>query len=101
MRNQTLKVRLNDAERGQDCYKKLLEDIINKKCILVVGSGISKKSFGKNRKTLPNWYEFLDCFIDWEYKNAKYSKKDHSELKRLLKDSNKFPIIAGDLLERT
>ncbi len=101
MRVRSLKVRLNDVEKSQYYYKKLLEDIINKECILMVGSGISKKCFGKNRKTLPNWYEFLDCFIDWQYKNAKYSEKDYSELKSLLKDSSKFPIIAGDLLEKT
>ena len=101
MRRKIFNVRLNDSEKREKYFDKLINDIINNKCILMVGSGISQNSFGKNRKNLPNWYQFLDSFINWQYENNKYTKKDFFEIKKLLRDKSKFQIIAGDLIERT
>ncbi len=101
MRQKIFNIRFDKPEKNQKYFNNLLEDIINNKCILMIGSGISKKCFGKDRKNLPNWYQFLESFMNYQYKNKKYSLKEYTEIKNMLKDSNKFQIIAGDLIEKT
>lgn len=77
----------------------LLEQIKLNKCILFVGSGISKKCITTGRKSFPNWFEFLDGFIEWSNSKKSFNKKYFTELKKLLKDG-KYLIVAESLMEQ-
>jgi len=94
-------IKLKDTVKKKKYLDNLVKDIINNNCILMVGSGISKRCFGKDRKNLPSWYQFLEDFINWQYRNNKYLKSEFLEIKELLRDNNKFQIVAGDLIEKT
>ena len=80
--------------------RELLEIIQSKKCILFIGSGISRKCIGNDRKPLPNWYEFLKSFIDWQKDNQKIKENDYKEMIYLL-SKKKFLLVAEELLELT
>lgn len=76
----------------------LLEQIKLNKCVLFVGSGISKKCITTGRKLLPNWYEFLDEFINWSNNKRNFEEKYFNELKKLLNEG-KYLVVAESLME--
>jgi hypothetical protein len=77
----------------------LLQQIASNKCVLFVGSGISKKCITTGRKSLPNWFEFLDGFIDWSNGKKSFDQNYLTELKKLLNES-KHLIVAESLMQR-
>src|SRR3989339_1722232 len=77
----------------------LLEQIALNKCVLFVGSGISKKCITTGRKLLPNWFEFLDGFIDWSNTKKAFDINYFTELKKLLNEG-KYLIVAESLMQR-
>ena len=78
--------------------EKLIEAIQENRCILFVGSGISRKCISTGRKPLPTWNEFLKRFIIWKNKKYNFDDDYYNELKELL-DRNKYLIVAEELLE--
>lgn len=76
----------------------LLKQIASNKCILFVGAGISKKCITIGRKSLPNWYEFLDGFINWSNEKKNFENNYFIELKKLLKEE-KYLIVAESLMQ--
>lgn len=78
----------------------LLQQIASNKCVLFVGSGISKKCITTGRKSLPNWFEFLDGFISWANSKKTFEEEYLAELKKLLND-DKYLIVAESLMQRT
>jgi hypothetical protein len=85
----------------EDYYSELPEQLIDafakNKCILFVGAGISRMCLGKDRKPLPNWYEFLSSFAIWQEKNKKLTKQDAREIKVLI-SKGKYLLVAEELL---
>ncbi len=75
-----------------------LEILKNGKCILMIGAGISRKCIGKNRRPLPNWFEFLESFTEWKKRRDELSHEDYKEILQLL-ENGKYPLVAEELIE--
>ena len=86
MKDKIFKIRISKPELVDRYYSKFINDIINHKCVLIVGSGISQRCIGSNRNSLPNWYQFIDTFISWLHKKNKISSSEYQELEEILKN---------------
>lgn len=78
--------------------KELIKSLKNNRCVLFVGSGISRRCFARNRKPLPNWNELINLITAEAIKCNLVNNLVVKELNTLISDQN-YLIAAEELIE--
>jgi hypothetical protein len=77
----------------------LLTAIREKRCVALVGSGVTSRCLSKSRSPLPGWEKLLRELVEWAHKEDIVAASDIHDLIELI-ESSKFLIVAQELREQ-
>jgi hypothetical protein len=77
----------------------LLTAIKEKRCVALVGSGVTSRCLSKSRAPLPGWAALLRDLIQWASREGIVNAKDARDLMEL-NESGEFLIVAQELREQ-
>ncbi len=77
----------------------LLDAISQKRCIALVGSGVTSRCLSKTRQPLPGWAGLLRGLTQWAAEEGALEPKDVEDLMQLISLSD-FLIVAQELREQ-
>ncbi len=77
----------------------LLAAIREKRCVALVGSGVTSRCLSKSRAPLPGWADLLRSLLEWASEQGLVNASDLRDLTELI-EASEFLIVAQELREQ-
>jgi hypothetical protein len=94
---------LNVVDWYKDYTDPIPDDLVTalreRKCVALLGSGVTSRCLSKSRAPLPGWAALLRSLVEWADRERIVNRGDVEDLVELI-ESSKFLIVAQELREQ-